>query len=198
MAFRPIAEARIAAGAALLLGGMCASALTISGPGDVSASAQECTRLLQAQDAGSVQACKLQLDQANAAPPTERMARIVANDEYGIALLAYGHAPRQGLEAFDREIGMLPASTVKPDSLQWAVAYWHRATAYQQLGQLDSAIQDLRTAEDTLRKAAETSANDTQRKQHFEELRKRVVAQHAGLLERQGKHAEAKRVLRAE
>ena len=67
------------------------------------------------------------------ARPRERMARIVADDEYGVALLAVAHQPKQSLDAFDRAIALLPASTVKPDSLQWAVAFWHRATAYQQL-----------------------------------------------------------------
>jgi hypothetical protein len=79
-----------------------------------------CTQLLQAQDARAVAACKAQRDEAENGPATERMARIVADDEYCLALLAVGHQPKQSLEPFDREIGLLPASTVKPDSLQWA------------------------------------------------------------------------------
>ena len=111
-----------------------------------------CTQLLQAQDAKAVAACKAQVDEAESGPASERMARIVADDEYGVALLAIAHQPRQALDSFNNGIALLPASTVKPDSLQWAVAFWHRATAYQQLGQWERAAGDLGTAEDTLTK----------------------------------------------
>src|ERR1700753_2317616 len=50
-----------------------------------------CTQLLQAQDARAVAVCKTQVDQAESAPATERMPRMVAYDEYGIALLAIAH-----------------------------------------------------------------------------------------------------------
>ena len=107
------------------------------------AAAQEpgsnCTALLQAGDAKAVAACKAQVDEAESGPATERMARIVGDDEYGVALLAIAHQPKQALDAFDTEIALLPASTVKPDSLQWAVAFWHRATAYQQLDQWEQS-----------------------------------------------------------
>jgi tetratricopeptide (TPR) repeat protein len=159
------------------------------------ASADDCTHLLQTQDPKSIEACKSQLDQAEAAPPTERMARLVANDEYGIALLAIAHQPKQSLNSFDREIAILPQSTVKPDSLQWAAAYWHRATAYQQLGQYESAAKDLTTAADTLQKAATAATGDAVKAEHFQDLRKRVLTQHAAMLEQQGKHAEAQKLL---
>jgi hypothetical protein len=152
--------------------------------------AADCTQLLQTQDPGAVAACKTQYEEAENGPATERMARIVAGDEYGVALLAIAHEPKQSLEMFDREIALLPASTVKPDSLQWAVTYWHRATAYQQLGELEKAGGDLTTAEDTFTKAI-TAAGDNQAAQHFTELRQRVRAQHADLLDHQGKHGEA-------
>ena len=88
------------------------------------------------------------------------MSRIVADDEYGVALLAVAHQPRQSLEPFDREIGLLPGSTVKPDSLQWAVAFWHRATAHQQLHQWEQAAGDLKTAEDTFTDAIAVAAGN--------------------------------------
>ena len=68
-----------------------------------------CTQLLQAGDARAVAACKAQLDAAENGPATERMSRIVADDEYGVALLAVAHQPKQSLEPFDREIALLPA-----------------------------------------------------------------------------------------
>ena len=108
-----------------------------------------CAQLLQAQDAKAVTVCKAELDAAEQAPAGEHMARIVANDEYGVALLGVAHKPRQSLEAFDSAVALLPASTVKPDSLQWAVIFWHRATAYQQLQEWERTAADLRTAENT-------------------------------------------------
>jgi tetratricopeptide (TPR) repeat protein len=153
--------------------------------------AADCTQLLQAQDPGAVAACKAQHDEAENGPPNERMARIIADDEYGVALLGIAHEPKQALELFDREIDLLPQSTVKPDSLQWAVTYWHRATAYQQLGELDRAGGDLKTAEDTFTKAIAAAGANPPLVQHFTDLRQRVRTQHADLLDHQGKHREA-------
>jgi hypothetical protein len=146
-----------------------------------------CTPLLQAQDARAVAACKTQVDQAERAPATERMPRIVAYDEYGIALLAIAHQPKQALDALNREVAMLPASTVKPDSLQWAAAFWHRATAYQQLKQWDYAAADLKTAEDTLTRAI-AATGDAVRAQHFTQLRQQIRNQEADVAKRQSKH----------
>jgi hypothetical protein len=149
--------------------------------------------LLQAQDARAVAACKAQLDEAENGPASERMARIVARDEYGVALLAIAHKPKQSLDAFDGEIALLPASTVKPDSLQWAVAFWHRATAYQQLEDWQHAAGDLKTAEDTFTTAIAAAAGDATLAEHFKQLRQRVRKQQADMLARLGKHGEAQR-----
>jgi hypothetical protein len=145
-----------------------------------------CTELLQ--DARAVAACKNQLDQAESAPTTERMARIVAGDEYGVALLAIAHEPKRALDPFDREIALLPASTVKPDSLQWAVAFWHRGTAYQQIGQWDHAAGDLKTAEDTFTRAIAAAAGDAARTQHFTQLRQQIRRQQADVSKHQNRH----------
>jgi hypothetical protein len=150
-----------------------------------------CTELLQAQDAKAVAACKAQVDEAERGPASERMARLVADDEYGVALLAIAHQPKQALDAFDSGIALLPASTVKPDSLQWAVAFWHRATAYQQLGQWERAAGDLGTAEDTLSKGIAAAIGNAPLAQHLTQLRQRVRAQRADALDRLGKHSEA-------
>ena len=156
--------------------------------------AQDCTQLLQAQDAKAVAACKAQLDAAENGPASERLPRIVADDEYGVALLAVAHQAKQSLDPFDREIALLPASTVKPDSLEWAVAFWHRATAYQQLEQWDRAVRDLQTAENTFTSAMAAAAGDAPRTEHFRQLRQRVRSQHADVLDRQGKHGEAQKL----
>jgi tetratricopeptide (TPR) repeat protein len=172
---------------------LCLGASAASGQNE--ASNPNCTELLQAKDVRAVAACKAQLDEAESGPASERMARIVADDEYGVALLAIAHEPKQALELFDREIALLPASTVKPDSLQWAVTFWHRATAYQQLGQWEHAAGDLGTAEDTFTKAIAAAAGNAPLAQHFTQLRQRVRTQHADVLERLGKHSEAQKIL---
>ena len=159
------------------------------------AAAQEpsstCTELLEAGDAKAVAACKAQVDEAESGPVTERMARIVADDEYGVALLAIAHQPKEALDAFDRGVALLPESTVKPDSLQWAVAFWHRATAYQQLDQWEQAAGDLGTAEDTFTKGIAGAVGNAGLAQHLTQLRQRVRAQRADVLDRLGKHSEA-------
>jgi hypothetical protein len=154
-----------------------------------------CAQLLQAQDAKAVTACKAELDAAERAPASEHMARIVANDEYGVALLGVAHQPRQSLEAFDSAVALLPVSTVKPDSLQWAVIFWHRATAYQQLQEWERTAADLRTAENTFTAAIAAADGDAPRAEHFRDLRQRVRKQHADVLEHQGKHHEAQQLL---
>jgi hypothetical protein len=166
------------------LSGAALLSLLPTAAAQVATSSRTCTELLQAQDAKAVAACKAQLDEAESAPATERMARIVADDEYGIALLAVAHQPKQALPFLDREIALLPESTVKPDSLQWAVAFWHRATAYQQLQQWEHAAADLGTADDTLTRAIAATAGDEATAQHFTELRQRVRAQRATVLHR--------------
>jgi tetratricopeptide (TPR) repeat protein len=153
------------------------------------ATSPACTQLLQAQDAKAVAACKAQLDEAESGPATERMARIVADDEYGVALLAIARQPKQALAAFDSGIALLPASTVKPDSLQWAVAFWHRATAYQQLGQWERAGGDLETAEDTLTKAIVAAVGNAPLAQHLTQLRQSVRTQRADVLAHLGKQS---------
>jgi hypothetical protein len=157
--------------------------------------ASSCTQWLQAGDARAVAACKAQFDEAERAPATERMARIVADDEYGLALLAVGHEPKQSLDPFNLGIALLPASTVKPDSLQYAVAFWHRATAYQQLSQWEQAAADLKTADDTFTKAIAAASGDSTLVEHFKHFRQRVRQQRADVLEHQGKHNEAQRLL---
>jgi hypothetical protein len=164
-------------------------------PNANSSSSPDCTALLQAQDARAVAVCKAQVDESEKAPANEHMARIVAHDEYGVALLAIAHKPAAALETFDRAIALLPMSTVKPDSLQWAVAFWHRATAYQQLLQWEHAASDLSMAENTFTRAIQAATGDQTMAQHFTQLRRRVLTQHADVLERLGRRSEAQKIL---
>ena len=97
MSFRKAAT--LFSGTALLFGLGVASA---------QAPSSMCTELLERGDATAVAACKAQLDEAESGPATEHMARIVADDEYGLALLAIAHQPKQALAPFDRGIALLP------------------------------------------------------------------------------------------
>jgi tetratricopeptide (TPR) repeat protein len=151
----------------------------------------DCTHLLQAADSKAVEACKAQLEEADKGPANEHMARIIANDEYGVALLAIGHQPKQALEAFDHGIALLPSSTVKPDSLQYAAAFWHRATAYQQLSQYERAAADLKTADDAFSKGIDGAVGNAGLAQHLTDLRQRMRTQRADVLDHLGKHSEA-------
>jgi hypothetical protein len=175
-------------------GAFFSSVTLLSGLAAAQEPGSNCTALLQAGDAKAVAACKAQVDEAESSPATERMARIVGDDEYGVALLAIAHQPKQALDAFDTEIALLPASTVKPDSLQWAVAFWHRATAYQQLDQWEQAAGDLGTAEATLTKAIAAAVGNAPLAQHLTQLRQGVRAQRADVLERLGKQSEAQSI----
>ena len=101
------------------------------------------------------------------------------------------HRTTRSLRSSASACVLYAASTVKPDSLQWAVAFWHRATAYQQLGQWERAAGDLGTAEDTLTKGIAAAIGNAPLAQHLTQLRQRVRAQRADVLERLGKHSEA-------
>jgi hypothetical protein len=90
---------------------------------------------------------------------------------------------------------LLPVSTVKPDSLQYAAAFWHRATAYQQLRLWEQAAADLKTADDAFTKGIAAAAGDSTLAEHFKQYRQRVRKQRADVLEHQGKHSEAQRLL---
>ncbi len=149
-----------------------------------------CTDLLQAQSMKAVPVCKAEVDIAENAPATEYLARIIASDNYGVALLGVAHQPKESLAPFNRAVSLLPKSTVKPNSLQWAVVFWHRATAYQQLEQWEQAASDLKTAEDTLSKGIAAAGSDTVLTQHFTELRQRVSKQRADVLAHLGTHRE--------
>ena len=175
------------------LGGM--ACLLTAGAAWGQGGSPSCAQLLQAQDAKAVPVCKAELDAAERAPASEHMARIVAHDNYGVALLAVAHQPRPALVSFNRAIELLPASTVKPDSLQWAVAFWHRATAHQQLLEWEQAANDLKAAEGSFAQAIVAATGNESLSQHFAQLRQRVIAQHAQMLQHIGKRTEAQRLL---
>jgi tetratricopeptide (TPR) repeat protein len=151
----------------------------------------KCVNLLTAQDPLSLDYCKQQRDLAEQYPPHLRLLdKMLAHDEYGIALAAFDHK-QEALEEFNQEVALVPKA-VKPGSPEWSTAYWHRAMIYNQMGQIDKADRDYRAAEANFRKplpAGDTAA--------AEKKRRMILRQHAALLEKEGK-PEAAHQLRLE
>jgi tetratricopeptide (TPR) repeat protein len=114
--------------------------------------------------------------------------RMMAHDEYGIALAAFDHK-QEALEEFDREVTLVPKA-VKPGSPEWSTAYWHRAMIYTQMGQNDKADRDYRAAEENFRKASNTSDTAAAQKK-----RRAILRQHAALLQKEGKTEAAAQLL---
>src|ERR1700723_1830374 len=149
----------------------------------------KCVNLLTAQDPLSLDFCKQQRDLADQYPPHQRLVdKMLAYDEYGIALAAFDHK-QEALEEFDREVTLVPKA-VKPGSPEWSTAYWHRAMIYTQMGQNDKADRDYRAAEENFRKASKvTDTAATQKK------RRAILRQHAALLQKEGKAEAAAQLL---
>src|SRR3984957_237693 len=151
----------------------------------------KCVNLLTAQDPLSLDYCKQQRDLAEQYPPHQRLVdKMMAHDEYGIALAAFDHK-QEALEEFNQEVALVPKA-VKPGSPEGSTAYWHRAMIYTQMGQTDKADHDYRAAEENFRK--ESSTGDTTA---AEKKRRAILRQHAALLEKEGK-PEAAHQLRLE
>jgi tetratricopeptide (TPR) repeat protein len=149
----------------------------------------KCVNLLSAQDPLSLDFCKQQRDLADQYPPHQRLVdKMLAYDEYGIALAAFDHK-QEALEEFDREVTLVPKA-VKPGSPEWSTAYWHRAMIYAQMGQTDKADRDYRAAEENFRKASK--ATDTAAAQ---KKRRAILRQHAALLQKEGKTEAAAQLL---
>jgi len=149
----------------------------------------KCVNLLTAEDPQSLDYCKQQRDLADQYPPHQRLVdKMMAHDEYGIALAAFDHK-EEALQEFDREIVLVPQA-VKPGSPEWSTAYWHRAMIYTQLGQIDKADHDFRSAEENFRKASAGSDSES-----AEKKRRIILRQHAALLEKEGKTEAAHQLL---
>ena len=149
----------------------------------------KCVNLLTAQDPLSLDYCKQQRDLAEQYPPHQRLVdKMMAHDEYGIALAAFDHK-QEALAEFNEEVALVPKA-VKPGSAEWSVAYWHRAMIYNQLGDVARADRDYRAAEANFRKPSfDASAENAAKK------RRTILRQHAALLEKEGKTAAANQLL---
>jgi tetratricopeptide (TPR) repeat protein len=149
----------------------------------------KCVNLLTAQDPLSLDYCKQQRDLAEQYPPQLRLVdKMMAHDEYGIALAAFDHK-QEALEEFDREVALVPKA-VKPGSSEWSTAYWHRAMLYYQMGQTDKADHDYRAAEENFRKPS-----PSEDPRSAEKKRRTILRQHAAMLQKEGKTEAAQQLL---
>lgn len=149
----------------------------------------KCVNLLTAQDPTSLDYCKQQRDLADQYPPRQRVVdKMLAHDEYGIALAAFDRQ-REALVEFNAEIVLLPQA-VKPGTAEWSTAYWHRAMAHSQLGEYSLADRDYRAAEESLRKHERE-----QGELHPDKKMKMVLRQHAMVLQQEGRPDAAQKLL---
>jgi tetratricopeptide (TPR) repeat protein len=151
----------------------------------------KCVNLLTAQDPLSLDFCKQQRDLAEQYPQGQRVIdKMLAHDEYGIALAAFDHKP-EALAEFNQEIVLLPKAS-KPGAIEWSTAYWHRAMIYAQLGEIERADHDYQAAEESFRRHQREEGAE-----HPEKKMRTVLRQHAALLQKAGK-TEASEELLAE
>jgi tetratricopeptide (TPR) repeat protein len=149
----------------------------------------KCVNLLTAQDPLSLDYCKQQRDLADQYPPQLRLVdKMMAHDEYGIALAAFDHK-QEALEEFNQEVLLVPRA-VKPGSPEWSTAYWHRAMLYAQMGETDKADRDYRAAEENFRKPSQSEDPAAIAKK-----RRTILRQHAAMLQKEGKTEAAHQLL---
>jgi tetratricopeptide (TPR) repeat protein len=149
----------------------------------------KCVNLLTSQDPASLDYCKQQRDLADQYPAHQRdVDKMMAHDEYGIALAAFDHK-KEALEEFNQEVALVPGA-VKPGSPEWSTAYWHRAMIYAQLGEIEKADRDYRSAEENFRKPSPSVDG-----QSIEKRRRIILRQHAALLQKEGKTEAANQLL---
>jgi tetratricopeptide (TPR) repeat protein len=149
----------------------------------------KCVNLLTAQDPLSLDYCKQQRDLADQYPLQLRLVdKMMAHDEYGIALAAFDHK-QEALEEFNQEVLLVPKA-VQAGSAGWSTAYWHRAMLYAQMGQTDQADRDYRAAEENLRKPSQSEDPAAVAKK-----RRAILRQHAAMLQKEGKTEAAHQLL---
>jgi tetratricopeptide (TPR) repeat protein len=149
----------------------------------------KCVNLLTAQDPLSLDYCKQQRDLADQYPPHQRLVdKMMAHDEYGIALAAFDHK-QEALAEFDTEVGLAP-KPAKAESVALSTAYWHRAMIHAEMGENAKAEHDYQAAEENLRKPATLTDPAT-----VEKKRRAILRQHAALLQKEGKTEAAHKLL---
>lgn len=128
------------------------------------------------EEPASAGVCQQQLDAVSRDPHSTPLDRFTAHDQYGLVLMKYAHDAAKAVEQFSKAIQLAPEKFNSTDA-EWAYAYWHRATAEQQLGNSTEAEKDFTVAEQSLRDAEKSSGNE-KIAAYYHELVNRLVAQH--------------------
>jgi hypothetical protein len=129
------------------------------------------------EEPASVAACQQQLETISRDSQSTSLDRFTAHDQYGLVLMKYAHDATKAIEQFSKAIE-LAAERLDSTDAEWAYAYWHRATAEQQLGNSAEAEKDISIAENSLREA-EKAIGDEKIAAYYHELVNRIAAQHA-------------------
>lgn len=124
----------------------------------------------------SVGACWQQLEAVSHDSRSTPLDRFTAHDQYGLVLMKYAHDAKKASEQFSKVIELAPERLDSTDA-EWAYAYWHRATAEQELGKSAEAEKDFRVAENSLREA-ERAIGDEKIAAYYHGLLNRIAAQH--------------------
>lgn len=125
----------------------------------------------------SVGVCERQLEAVSRDSHSTPLDRFTAHDQYGLALMKYAHDAKKASEEFSKAIELAP-ERFDPTDAEWAYAYWHRATAEQELGNSAEAERDFSVAENSLREA-EKAIGNVKIAAYYHELVDRVAAQRA-------------------
>lgn len=125
----------------------------------------------------SVGACQQQLEAVSRDSYSTATDRFTVHDQYGLVLMKYSHDAKNALEQFSKAIELAP-ERLDSTNAEWAYAFWHRATAEQELGDSAQADKDFSVAENCLREA-EKAINNEKIAAYYHELLNRVVTQRA-------------------
>jgi TonB family protein len=150
----------------------------------------QCRSDLKAQKASdALDSCKKMLDMSMKAgdlTSSDQLARLDSHELYGHALLMAGNAQDALSEENLAFVEALKCVTDKDQ--EYAGPLFWRAIAEANLGKDDAALNDFLAAESTLRHAI---ANLPDMKKNYDQYQAAVLKQHAALLDRMGKTAEA-------
>ena len=117
---------------------------------------------------------------------SDQLAMLDSYQAYGHALLAAGNA-QQALIEENKAVEVAKAHLKETDQ-EYAMPFYWRALAEQNLGQSDAALADFGIAEETHRRAI---AHLPEMKQMYGRYLASILRQHAALLESIGKSDEA-------
>lgn len=136
----------------------------------------KCFAGLVRDEPASVRVCQQQLDAVSRDSHSTALDRFTAYDQYGLVLMKYAHDTAKAAAQFSKAIELAHERLNSTDA-EWGYAYWHRATAEQQLGNSIEAEKDFTVAENSLRDAEKASRSE-KIASYYHELVNQIVAQH--------------------